>query len=111
MTFKALACDYDGTLASHDRIGEEALAALARALAAGLRLVLVTGRTFFELIRVCEPLDLFAHAIVRRVELQGAADLQERRVFLAQPMLVDLSDLTQRGNLFIVGDEVRQIAI
>lgn len=59
MTFKALACDYDGTLASHDRIGEEALAALARARAAGLRLILVTGRTFFELIRVCEPLDLF----------------------------------------------------
>lgn len=59
MTFKALACDYDGTLASHDRIGEAALAALERARASGLRLILVTGRTFFELIRVCEPLDLF----------------------------------------------------
>ncbi len=59
MTFKALACDYDGTLASHDRIGEAAHAALERARASGLRLLLVTGRTFFELIRVCERLDLF----------------------------------------------------
>jgi hydroxymethylpyrimidine pyrophosphatase-like HAD family hydrolase len=59
MIFKALACDYDGTLASHDRIGGEALAALERARGAGLRLVLATGRTFFELIRVCERLDLF----------------------------------------------------
>jgi len=59
MTFQALACDYDGTLASHDRIGEAALAALERARAAGLRLLLVTGRTFFELLRVCERLDLF----------------------------------------------------
>jgi phosphoglycolate phosphatase-like HAD superfamily hydrolase len=59
MTFQALACDYDGTLASDDRIGEKALAALERARGAGRRLILVTGRTFFELIRVCERLDLF----------------------------------------------------
>ena len=57
--FKALACDYDGTLASEDRISEEARAALDQARAAGLRLVLVTGRTFFELTRVCECLGLF----------------------------------------------------
>src|SRR3972149_735895 len=56
---KALPCDYDGPLASEDRIGAEALAALAQARAAGLRLILVTGRTFFELLRVCEPIDLF----------------------------------------------------
>jgi hydroxymethylpyrimidine pyrophosphatase-like HAD family hydrolase len=59
MTFKGLACDYDGTLASHDRIGEAALAALARAREADLRLVLVTGRSFFDLTRICERLDLF----------------------------------------------------
>ncbi len=59
MIFKALACDYDGTLASNNRIGEEAIVALDRAREAGLRLVLVTGRTFFDLLRVCERLDLF----------------------------------------------------
>ncbi|OGK98418.1 MAG: hypothetical protein A3D33_14530, partial [Candidatus Rokubacteria bacterium RIFCSPHIGHO2_02_FULL_73_26] len=59
MIWRALACDYDGTLASEDRIGAEALAALREARAAGLRLILVTGRTFFELLRVCEPVDLF----------------------------------------------------
>ena len=59
MRFSALACDYDGTLAFQDRIGPEALAALEHARQAGLRLVLVTGRTFFDLTRVCERLDLF----------------------------------------------------
>ncbi|MGH7334786.1 MAG: HAD family hydrolase [Candidatus Rokuibacteriota bacterium] len=59
MKFKALACDYDGTLASHDRIAPPTLAALERARAAGLRLTLVTGRTYFELTRVCDPLDVF----------------------------------------------------
>lgn len=57
--FRALACDYDGTLATGDRIGPRTLAALERARAAGVRLVLVTGRTFFELTRVCERLDVF----------------------------------------------------
>ena len=59
MRFTALACDYDGTLASHDRIAAPTIAALERARSAGLRLLLVTGRAFFELIRVCDRLDLF----------------------------------------------------
>ena len=59
MIFKALACDFDGTLASEDRIGDAAHAALRQAREAALRLILVTGRTFFELTRVCECLDLF----------------------------------------------------
>lgn len=59
LIFRALACDYDGTLATHDQIGPAALEALERARDAGLKLILVTGRTFFELLRVCERLELF----------------------------------------------------
>ena len=59
MFFKALAFDFDGTLASDDRIGPGVREALGRARQAGLRLILVTGRTFFELGRVCDCLDLF----------------------------------------------------
>ena len=59
MRFQALALDYDGTLASHDRLADPTVAALERARRAGLQLVLVTGRTFFELARVCSRLDLF----------------------------------------------------
>jgi hypothetical protein len=59
MRFLALAIDYDGTLATHDRLAAGAVAALERARRAGVRLILVTGRTFFELTRVCGRLDLF----------------------------------------------------
>lgn len=59
MFLKALACDYDGTLAFEDRISPAVRAALERARTAGLRLILVTGRTFFELTRVCDCLELF----------------------------------------------------
>jgi hypothetical protein len=51
MFFKALAFDFDGTLASDDRIGPGVREGLERARQAGLRLILVTGRTFFELSR------------------------------------------------------------
>jgi hydroxymethylpyrimidine pyrophosphatase-like HAD family hydrolase len=56
---QALACDFDGTLASEDRLTSAARDALERARRAGLRLILITGRTFFELTRVCDALELF----------------------------------------------------
>ena len=59
MIWRALACDYDGTLASDDRIGPDTLGALEAARSVGVRLILVTGRTFFELLRVCARVDLF----------------------------------------------------
>jgi phosphoglycolate phosphatase (TIGR01487 family) len=59
MRVMALALDYDGTLASADRIAPDTVRALEQARSAGVRLILATGRVFFELTRVCERLDLF----------------------------------------------------
>src|SRR3990172_10524554 len=59
MIFKAIACDYDGTLALENRIAPEALAALEQVRQAGVRLILVTGRSLFGLTRACECLDFF----------------------------------------------------
>lgn len=42
--WKVLASDFDGTLASHGIVAEETYAALARARAAGIAVLLVTGR-------------------------------------------------------------------
>lgn len=103
MTFKALACDYDGTLASHDRIGEEALAALARARAAGLRLILVTGRTFFELIRVCEPLDLFDTVVAENGGVLYFPTTGVMRDQAPPPPPRFLAELDRRGVTFQAG--------
>src|SRR6188768_1515373 len=48
--FKALASDYDGTLAHDGAVRENTLAALQRLKSAGHRLVLVTGRVIHELV-------------------------------------------------------------
>jgi hydroxymethylpyrimidine pyrophosphatase-like HAD family hydrolase len=103
MRFAALACDYDGTLASHDRLGPEALAALARAGQAGLRLILVTGRTFFELLRVCGRLDIFDGVVAENgavVYFPRAGTLHDDA---PTPPLRLLAELDRRGIVYELG--------
>lgn len=57
--FKALATDYDGTLAHDGRVSRHTLAALDRARRAGRKLVLVTGRELEDLTRTFAELDAF----------------------------------------------------
>ena len=56
---RALACDYDETLASAGKIGPQALQALARLKAWGGKIILVTGRELDDLRKVCPRMDLF----------------------------------------------------
>jgi len=51
MCYLALACDFDGTLATHGQVDERSLLALERLLASGRKLILVTGRELTGAIR------------------------------------------------------------
>jgi hydroxymethylpyrimidine pyrophosphatase-like HAD family hydrolase len=64
MRYRALACDYDGTLADAGNISPDVRAALARARAAGIRIILVTGRRLDDLERVCADARAIFDAIV-----------------------------------------------
>lgn len=59
MWFHVLAPDYDRTLAEDGRMAPETMAALRRVRESGRRVVLVTGREFDDLLRVCPETDLF----------------------------------------------------
>jgi hydroxymethylpyrimidine pyrophosphatase-like HAD family hydrolase len=59
MRYLALACDYDGTLATDGRVDPDTLAALERVLASGRKLLLVTGREVPDLKTVFDRFDLF----------------------------------------------------
>jgi HAD superfamily hydrolase (TIGR01484 family) len=63
MRFLALACDYDGTLATDGVIDEATVRALKRCRESGRKLLMVTGRELPELISICPHLKLF-HRIV-----------------------------------------------
>lgn len=103
MFFKALAFDFDGTLASDDRIGPGVREALERARQAGLRLVLVTGRTFFELSRVCDCLDLFEAVVAENgavLYYPGSAMIRDQG---PPPPTRLLAELDRRGISYQVG--------
>jgi hydroxymethylpyrimidine pyrophosphatase-like HAD family hydrolase len=63
MHYLALATDYDGTLAHHDRVDPSTLEAIERLRASGRTLILVTGRELEDLIRVFPRLDLFDRVV------------------------------------------------
>jgi HAD superfamily hydrolase (TIGR01484 family) len=57
--YLTLATDYDGTLATDGRVGDDVLAAIERLRKSGRKAVLVTGRELPELMSVFPRLDLF----------------------------------------------------
>lgn len=59
LRFKALATDYDGTLADDGKVSKDTLAALRRAKKAGRKLLLVTGRELEDLMRTFAEVDVF----------------------------------------------------
>jgi phosphoglycolate phosphatase (TIGR01487 family) len=64
VTFQAIACDYDSTLARQGRVAPESLRALTRARAAGRKLILITGRTLNDLRTVFSELSAFDLLVV-----------------------------------------------
>jgi len=62
--FRAVALDFDGTLAHDGRVDPATLAAVGRARARGVRVVLVTGRILDELRAVFPEVDRHVDAIV-----------------------------------------------
>ncbi|WP_433246418.1 HAD-IIB family hydrolase [Streptosporangium sp. CA-135522] len=59
MRYHAVACDYDGTLATDGRVDDDTLDALERLARSGRRLVMVTGREIDDLRRDFGRMDLF----------------------------------------------------
>jgi len=59
MRHRALACDYDGTLATRGQVETRVATALRALHATGRKLLIVTGRLLEDLAAVCPELDLF----------------------------------------------------
>lgn len=59
MRYHALACDYDGTVATHGSLLEETRTALEKLRSTGRKVILVTGRRIDDLQTVCADLSPF----------------------------------------------------
>jgi HAD superfamily hydrolase (TIGR01484 family) len=97
MRYYALACDYDGTLASHGRVDDDVLAALKRVKSSGRKLILVTGRELNNIVQLFPYLDLFDRVVVENGALLYRPATHEEKVLgeAPNPKLIEL--LHERG--------------
>jgi hydroxymethylpyrimidine pyrophosphatase-like HAD family hydrolase len=92
---RALALDYDGTIADCGRVAPATAASLRRLSEAGIRLILVSGRRLENIRAVCDVLELFDAVILEN----GAVSWCPRRdleTLLAKPVSDDFLALITR---------------
>lgn len=93
--FRALACDFDGTIATDGAVAPATLTALERVRASGRRLLLVTGRTGPQLEAVFAQWDVFD-----RIVLENGAVLVDPSTgtdrLLCAPVSADLVHALRR---------------
>lgn len=92
---RALALDYDGTIADGGRVAPATAASLRRLGAAGFRLIMVSGRRLENIRAVCDVLDLFDAVILEN----GAVSWCPRHdieTLLATPVSADFLALIER---------------
>lgn len=103
MRYLALACDYDGTLATAGRVADSTIAALERLLASGRKLILVTGRELEDLLRVFPRCDLFEWVVAENGGLLYRPATQEQLPLHEPPPSKFIEVLRTRGVPFSVG--------
>lgn len=95
-SFRAVALDYDGTLTTGARPDDDVLAALAEVRAAGLQVVLVTGRILAELRHVFADVDDHVDVIVAENGTVVFGPMGHRRLVAPVPPVLE-DALTRRG--------------
>src|SRR5215813_5560450 len=97
MRYAALACDYDGTIASHGLVEASTIEALERLRTSGRRLVLVTGRDLDDLMRVCPHVHLFDRIVVENGAVVCNSQTRDVRMLADAPPEEFARELQRRG--------------
>ncbi len=97
MRYYALACDYDGTLATQGRVGEDTLAALERLRNSGRKLILVTGRELNDLTQVFPQTELFEWVVAENGALLYHPASREKKLLCERPLEEFIRALHKRG--------------
>ena len=93
MRYLALACDYDGTLASAGKVSDETVSALERLIKSGRKLILVTGRDLPSLLFAFPRCELFEWIVAENGCLLYHPATQERKRLGEPPPEKFLSEL------------------
>ncbi|WP_020146630.1 HAD family hydrolase [Thioalkalivibrio sp. ALJ15] len=97
MRYLALAADYDGTLASDDRVSEDTVRAVERLRKSGRRAILVTGRRVDDLLSVCPCARLFDLVVAENGAIVYNPATREEARYANPPPKLLLKGLRERG--------------
>lgn len=96
MKYRALACDYDGTIAHHGKVDVQALDALRHLREQGRRLILVSGRELEDLERVFDHSHLFDRMVLENGAVLHDPATRETRVLAPPPSASLVEELLRR---------------
>jgi hydroxymethylpyrimidine pyrophosphatase-like HAD family hydrolase len=96
VSYRALACDYDGTLATDGAVDQPTLAALDRWRSSGRKLILVTGRELGDLLRVFPHTSCFERVVAENGALLYRPATGEEVVLAPPPSPEFVAALKQR---------------
>src|SRR5690348_7569662 len=85
MRFRALATDYDGTIAHHGMVDPATVDALCQLKESGRKLLLVTGRELPDLFNVFSEVDLFDRVVAENGALLYNPETEEQRALATPP--------------------------
>jgi len=104
--FRALATDFDGTIAHDGAVDEPTLAALARARDAGLCLLLVTGRELPDLFNTFSRMQVFDRVVAENGALMYTPSNGTIRQLAPAPPVALLDRLLKEGVPLSVGASI-----
>jgi hypothetical protein len=103
MRFRAIASDYDGTLARNGRVGRNTLAALKRVRQSGRKVILVTGRELPSLREVFSSFHLFDWIVAENGALLYNPATREERLLCPRASSKLVANLRKQGVPLSVG--------
>jgi hydroxymethylpyrimidine pyrophosphatase-like HAD family hydrolase len=106
MKYTAIATDYDGTLACDGRVDQPTLDALRRAKAAGIRLIMVTGRQLPDLFDTFPHTDLFDLIVAENGALLFRPSTRAIRTLAPPPPPALLQALAEKNVPVSVGHSI-----
>lgn len=106
MRYLALACDYDGTLATKGHVDESTLDALKRLAASGRKLMLVTGRELGDLLAVFPEATLFDRVVAENGALLYRPANRSKKPLSASPPADFVRALRERIEPLSVGEVI-----
>lgn len=97
MRYRVLACDYDGTIATHGLVDPGTLAALGRLRDSGRKLVLVTGRELDQLLGIFPEIHLFDWIVAENGALLYRPETRQAKLLGPAPSEAFVRALAERG--------------